>query len=155
MKRGGKLVIIIIVAIILIAAVVIALGLKYDIFDFLKKGQISENKSENQTVPEVNTENKGEISTNKTFSNISTNITPIIDLGGGGGGGSSGGDTGNPRTPSCSGVNCNEGYVCISGSCIVKEAVCILAQNNDLCNGLDIAYGDGYRARCNSTYNKC
>lgn len=50
---------------------------------------------------------------------------------------------------------CDEGYVCQEGSCGVTESICINAEDYEICDGLDMSYGEGYQAECCSTYTKC
>lgn len=49
------------------------------------------------------------------------------------------------------GVDC--GGSCLP--CISSEVICQNAQNAQLCNGLDIVYGEGYRAACCSEHSLC
>jgi len=58
--------------------------------------------------------------------------------GGGGGAGAGGGEGGAAGTE----------YVS-------DKTICQNAQNNDLCNGLDLTYGQGYRTTCCSEHNLC
>jgi len=64
--------------------------------------------------------------------------------GGGSGGGSSGGGNGG-------------GSAGGSGGAVVYTdiTICQNAQNDNLCNGLDITYGEGYRTLCCSEHNLC
>jgi len=77
-----------------------------------------------------------------------TTSTPTTgDMGGtGGGGGGSGGGGGGGG----GGAGGAAGTEYIS-----DQTICQNAQTNDLCNGLDLAYGQGYRATCCSEHNSC
>ena len=43
----------------------------------------------------------------------------------------------------------------VEGSSISSQSVCQNAENNALCDGLDIAFGIGYKNACCSEYNLC
>lgn len=43
----------------------------------------------------------------------------------------------------------------VEGSSISSQSICQNAQNNGLCNGLDIVFGIGYRAACCGEYSLC
>lgn len=61
--------------------------------------------------------------------------------GGGGGGGSSGGS-------SSGGTGGGTGFS-------TEQTICQNAQNGNLCDGLDVAYGGGYKALCCSEHSLC
>lgn len=133
----------IVILILLLILVLIFLILKPYLFE---KTNLRGNKGNETNAPETLP------ITNQT--NATKNITNP-PIGGGGGGGSSGGN-GNPPAPDkCKGIICNEGYVCKEGACIVNGTICSIAQENNLCEGLNMTYVEGYREECHSKYGKC
>jgi hypothetical protein len=45
--------------------------------------------------------------------------------------------------------------ICMSPKYISDSGICETAENNGLCDGLDIVFGDGYRAACCSEHGLC
>ncbi len=68
--------------------------------------------------------------------------------GGGGGGDSSGGSGGGSSGSGSSGSGNSITYT-------TDLSACTNAKNGDLCNGLNLAYGDGYEAACCSERSLC
>lgn len=62
--------------------------------------------------------------------------------GGGGGGGAGGGTTAAPEQPAVPAVTSD-------------ASICTNAENDNLCSGLDVAYGEGYQALCCSEHGAC
>ena len=67
--------------------------------------------------------------------------------GSGGSGGSGGGSSGSSGEDSSGGNGVTEN--------VTDQIICQNAQNNNLCNGLDLTYGEGYQTICCSEHNLC
>lgn len=105
-------------------------------YNFLKKGVI-----EKGWFPEKNKVGEEQVSPPEEEGETETPYIPRADgladglAGGGSGGGSSGGEAPVEYT--------------------TDLTICTNAQNSGLCNGLDIAYGEGYKVACCSERGLC
>ena len=51
--------------------------------------------------------------------------------------------------------DCSSPSVCCDNACAARQEICLNAAGQSICNGLDIAFGEGYRSSCCSNYGKC
>lgn len=130
-----------IIFVIIIALVLVVAGIfTYNFLikkDLIEKISLEEilNGKENISVPEI-------IENGETITEITSDGGITGGTGGGGGGGGSG-----ASSPGGADSNGIEYYT--------SQQICQNAQTDDLCNGLDITYGEGYRTVCCSEYNLC
>lgn len=157
-KRGvWKLIVVLFILGIVIVAIAIA-SWKYDLFKFSE-----DKKTDNKSSEDADFKESPEFNPNLNTSNLSSpgknepsNKSKILGGGGGGGGGDGSSDSTPPSEPDkCLGIICNDGYVCNSGLCTVTRSICLAAQENELCEGLNLAYEEGYKEGCHSRYSLC
>lgn len=88
----------------------------------------------------------------------STPYPPLILRSGGGGGGGGGGGVGSSAVTVGGGGT--ETIPAAPEAPVVPattsdDSICTNAQNDNLCDGLDVAYGEGYKALCCSEHGAC
>lgn len=152
-RRGLKLILILVILFVIISAFLI-----FRLQLNKKEAVNSENNLINNSYDEKEKTDLENLVNNTDNINNSINnqtLNQTIKKGGGGGGGSSGGSSPPGSSDLCIGISCDNGYECSAGVCIPKESVCLNAENNNLCDGLNIAFEEGYKEACLSKYGIC
>jgi hypothetical protein len=139
MKKKSK---ILVISSIIIIAVMIVGGILIYIFLKEKAQTPSDKDGESNETP-------GELPSTGEGTGIFSKIKNIFGGGGSGEGGGSGGGFGGGSGGSSSG----EGGTSVSATSEIT--ICQNAQNDNLCDGLDITYGEGYRTLCCLEHNLC
>ena len=137
-KRGSFFIVFIILLVI-----IVGLALVYIFKD--KNNDLSEDISENEDIVEqesgVGETNEGVA---QSFTEPLTEVAESSTSGGGGGGGGGGG-----TTPSTGDTEEPEEEP------DTNSLICQNAQDDELCDGLNVAYGDGYKTLCCSEHRLC
>lgn len=124
---------------IIIAIVIVVGGIL--IYNFLRDKSIEEGLA---PTTDEQVEKVGEEAPSGEETGIIDKIKSIFGGSGGGGGSPSGGGTG------------SNGGVTENGEIeYTDQTICQNAQNDNLCDGLDVTYGEGYRTLCCSEHSLC
>lgn len=140
-KKQKSFLIYIIIAIVLVIGGIL-------LYNFLKEkdsGWIASSDEE-----EVSKKTAGEIPSTGEETGIIAKIKNIFTGGGSSGGGGSSSSGGSSSGSSPSGGTSTETITYET-----DQTICQNAQNNNLCGGLDLTYGEGYRTLCCSEHNLC
>lgn len=139
-KRGRKSVIFYIVIVLIILALLVA---GFFIYNSLKGKTQIPSEGESGAAEEVPSreENVGVI---EQIKNIFTGSNKSRKSGGGGSGGGSGGSSSGGTGDTSEGTEFS-----------TDKTVCQNAQDNALCDGLDVAYGGDYKTLCCSQHSLC